>query len=528
MQNIKIIESNYPIDNSHYNTFQCKLPLDFFTVVPVDDPVTSFVEIMKGINTSKYFNCHHRGNRGYDPNMMLQVTLFAFINGQYELRKMEELCRYDIRYMWLASDETPSFMAFQRFISEKLSMSIEDIFYDVVKRIIELDDVDISKLYIDGTKIEANARKNSFVWKKAILGYQEKTFLKVTDLIIRLNDDLNFKYDIKSKYSADDIGMIAEHLMKLMIRQNIETVYGKGKRRSLLQKYYDEFLEIYIKLMRYEKSLNICGDRNSYSKTDHDATMMNMKYDYYNQTGVFKPGYNLQIGVSDEYIMHMDIFSNPTDTKTYIPFMKKYKKRYGCYPKWPIGDAGYGSYDNLLFNVINGMELGLKYNYYAKKNTEEFKKKIYNQMNWEYDEKGFKVCPQGHSFNIEKEEKWNTAGEYLQISRVFECGKCHDCKVKEKCTKAKEQRKIQINYALNEMHDKVDENLGTEEGKEMKKQRSIQSEGTFGIIKQNMDYVRLKRRGNINVKTELLLIGIAYNIRKYHNKKMKKKEMSIS
>ena len=120
--------------------------------------------------------------------------------------------------------------------------------------------------------------------------------------------------------------MIAEHLMKLMIRQNIEIVYGKGKRRSLLQKYYDEFLEIYIKLMRYEKSLNICGDRNSYSKTDHDATMMNMKYDYYNQTGVFKPGYNLQIGVSDEYIMHMDIFSNPTDTKTYIPFMKKYKK----------------------------------------------------------------------------------------------------------------------------------------------------------------------------------------------------------
>ena len=143
MQNIKLIESNYPIDNSNYNTFQCKLPLDFFTVVPADDPVTSFVEIMKGINTSKYFNCRHRGNRGYDPNMMLQVTLFALINGQYELRKMEELCRYDIRYMWLANDETPSFMAFQRFISEKLSMSIEDIFYDVVKRIIELDDVDI-------------------------------------------------------------------------------------------------------------------------------------------------------------------------------------------------------------------------------------------------------------------------------------------------------------------------------------------------------------------------------------------------
>lgn len=154
-----------------------------------------------------------------------------------------------------------------------------------------------------------------------------------------------------------------------MVKQNIEVIYGKGQKRSLLQKYYDKFLEIYMKLMRYEESLAICGDRNSYS--------------------------------------------NPTDTKTYIPFMKEYKKRYGYYPKWPIGDAGYGSYDNLLFNVINGMELGLKYNYYAKKNTKEFKKKIYNQMNWKYDEKGYKVCPEGHSFHIEKDERWNNAGEYL-------------------------------------------------------------------------------------------------------------------
>ena len=184
--------------------------------------------------------------------------------------------------------------------------------------------------------------------------------------------------------------------------------------------------------------------------------MMNMKYDYYNQTGVFKPGYNLQIGVCDEYIMHMEIFSNPTDTRTYIPFMKKYKDIYDRYPRWPIADAGYGSYDNLLFNVINGMELGLKYNYYAKKNSSDFKKQIYNPMNWQYDEQGFKVCPQGHPFHIEKDERWNTKGEYLQISRVFECGQCHTCLVKDKCTKAKEQRKIhkQIKAYLRQLHDR--------------------------------------------------------------------------
>lgn len=149
-------------------------------------------------------------------------------------------------------------------------------------------------------------------------------------------------------------------------------------------------------------------------------------------------------------------------------------------------------------------------------------------MNWPCDEKGFKVCPQGHSFNIEKKERWNDKGEYLQISRIFECGKCHTCEAKEKCIKAKEQRKIKVNCALDELLNKVDENLATEDGKEMKRQRSIQVEGAFGVIKQDMKYVRLRRRGKTNVRTEIFLIGIAYNIRKYHNKKMRNRKSAFS
>ncbi|MEG0578267.1 MAG: transposase, partial [Bacilli bacterium] len=119
-------------------------------------------------------------------------------------------------------------------------------------------------------------------------------------------------------------------------------------------------------------------------------------------------------------------------------------------------------------------------------------------------------------------------GEYLQISRVFECGKCESCIVKEKCTTSKGQRKIRINEVLNELQNTVDINLGTEEGKEMKVQRSIQAEGTFGVIKQDMNYIRLRRRGSVNVRTELFLIGIAFNIRKYHNRKIRKQKQVIS
>ena len=101
------------------------------TVIPVDDPVTSFLEVMKGINTNRYFNrLPHRGNQGYDPHMILSVVLFAFMNKVPSLKELEALCKYDIEYMYLANNET--FMAFQRFISS-LGEFIEDIFYDITK-----------------------------------------------------------------------------------------------------------------------------------------------------------------------------------------------------------------------------------------------------------------------------------------------------------------------------------------------------------------------------------------------------------
>jgi len=520
MNTVTIRESNYSVDKSNCNVFQFKLPLDFYTTVPVGDQVTSFVEIMKGIDTSKYFNdVPHRGNQGYDPHMMLRVVLFAFMNEVPSLRELEELCRYDIRYMWMVDNQTPSFMAFQRFISHTLSASIKDIFYDICKRLIELDHIDTSILYIDGTKLEANARKNSFVWKKAILSNSTKLYEKVRTCLESLNALTGTSYIVKTTYSSYELGSICDHLIERLTEYGIEICYGKGKKKHFLQKKYDEMLEYFLKLKQYEEMLEICGDRNSYSKTDRDATMMNMKYDYYNRTGVFKPGYNLQIGVSDGYVLHAGIFPNPTDTKTFIPFMEDYREAYGYLPRWPIGDAGYGSYDNYMYCIINRMELGMKYNYYGKKNEAEFKKKTYHSQNFRTNENGNKVCPQGHEFNILKNEKYNEEGKYLQIIRTYGCGKCEGCPVRDKCTTSETGRHVQINPILNEMQEKVDENLSTKEGKEMKKQRCIQAEGVFGEIKQDYEYVKIRRRGNENVLTEILLVLIGHNLRKYHNKK---------
>lgn len=525
MLNIELLESNYPTYNGNYNAFQCRLPLDIDILLPVDDPVTSFVEIMKGIDTRKYFfQGYQRGNKGYDPNMMLQVLLFAFMNGNPSLRDLEELCKFDIRYMWLSNEERPSHMAFQRFITNRLASGIEDIFYDITRHIIDLDNVDMSILYIDGTKIEANARKTSFVWKKAVLKYRDNLYPKISEIITTLNKFGFENYITAAKYKSRDIGVIADDLMDYMVKEDIEIVYGKGKRKTKIQAAYDKVLEYFIKLFDYENKLNICGERNSYSKTDHDATMMNMKYDYYNQTGVFKPGYNFQLGVSDEYIVHLGVFPNPGDTKTFIPFMESYQETYGFFPEWPVGDAGYGSYDNYFFCLENGMNLGMKYNYYAKKTEAKFKKRKYHSANWEENDKGYKVCPEGNSFDQHQFDSYGTKGRYLQINANYRCEGCGECPNKTACTKSTDGRTLNRNFILEEFQEKVDENLATEFGKELKKQRSIQVEGAFGVIKEDIKYSRLRRRGIKNVKLELYLVALGFNLMKYHNKKKRSNE----
>lgn len=161
-------------------------------------------------------------------------------------------------------------------------------------------------------------------------------------------------YQAAPNYQSDYVGEIADDHMEHMVSENIEIVYGKGKQKTKVQ----------------------------------------AAYDYYIQTGVFKPGYNLQLGVSDEYIVHLGVYPNPGDVKTFIPFMKSYKEKYEFLPKWPVGAAGYGSYENYFYCLESWMNLSMKYNMYAKKHDSKFKKRIYNSINWPKNEEGYKICPE--------------------------------------------------------------------------------------------------------------------------------------
>lgn len=204
-----------------------------------------------------------------------------------------------------------------------------------------------------------------------------------------MRDQIGLLYDTKESYTAHEIGNIAEHLMEQMRKNNIEFVYGRGHKKSALQKCYDTFLNYFCRLDKYEYWLAVIGDfRNSCSKTDHDATMCALKMDYYCNTGLSRPAYNAQVAVADGIIVNACLYQTPGDTKTFIPFMERYHEYTGEYPLNPVADAAYGSLENYMYSLSKGMNPTMKYGMYAKKNTPSFKKKEYNPMNWETNSEG--------------------------------------------------------------------------------------------------------------------------------------------
>lgn len=481
---------NKILQQNDYNALQLSLPIDLGIKIDEDDMVISFLKALEGVNLAKYFKkgkC--RGRKGYDRCKLLKAALFAYMLCDNDLRSMESLCRYDIRFMYIMGEERPSFMTFERLLKDYLVKNIDEIFFELSNNIGALMKINKEIQYIDGTKLEADAGKYTFVYKTRIINARKKLWQKISDSIADINKNRGLGFNQNDKYCAQEIGYIVQYLFEIMKKEDIEPVYGRGKRKTEIQRSYDEFLKYYEKLLEYEYWLDIIDERNSCSKTDHDATMCATKMDYYCNTGLSRPCYNAQIAVSDGVIVNADLYQRPADSKTFIPFMERYNEYNGEYPKHPMADAGYGSFENYMYCTDKKMELDMKYSMYVKKNEPKYKRNNkYNSLLCEMNEQGYKVCPNGYVFNQYVNEKYNEDGKYLRIIQLYENKeKCGGCQFKEKCLKGRKGYKtVSRDVVLNEFYAEVDKNLSTEQGKEMKKQRSVQAEGAFGVIKQDM------------------------------------------
>lgn len=510
------------------NPKQGYLPLFLSDCLDLLDPVFTFDRFMEGIDLNKYLKNvpqHFTGRIRYNPVNMLKTVLFGFMtNGYCSLRELEDNCKVNLRFMYLMDRETPSYRTFGYFINEVLADPIEEIFFDINRTIFEEEGVDLEHLYIDGSKFEANANKYTWVWKKATEKSRYRLYGKISTLIGEMNEHLSWsgvQISTNTEYVPDYLEEISEQYAMLWQLDEQTFVYGKGHRKSIQQRQYEKLREYTEKLKEYLEKIDICGpDRNSYSKTDKDATFMRMKADYMGNDQLL-PAYNVQIGVADEYIAVVDVNHYRSDMDCFVPLMENFRSAYGFYPKYPVADAGYGSYNNYIFCEQHGMEKYMKFPMF-KKETEDknYQQDPFRSTNFPIDEEGNMRCPNGKTFRFlyRKQVRGNLYGRQEE---VYECEDCTGCPYAEKCKKTPKNRTVRVNQELTRMHQEVLENLESIQGALLRMNRSIQAEGTFGVMKHDRWYKRIVRKGIKSVRLEILLVSIGQNLYKYHNKKMR-------
>ena len=510
----------------YYTPIQLKLPVDMERIIKISDPVYSFNEVMDHIDQNKYFveKDHKTGRPRYDREKLLKIVLFAFMEQGYcSVRDIKKLCETDIRFLWLLDEtEAPSHMTISNFIKNELRLSIEEIFAEINNYIFETEHVDPDHAYIDGTKVEANAQKYTWVWKKSSIHSRNNVFRKLSEYLKEMNETVLAAYcvrfELRQEYAIEYVEYVLARFLDVTGMKKESFLHGKGSRKSREQKLYEKVNDCLKKLKKYSEHIRICGDqRGSYSKTDHDATFFRMKKDYMGNDQLL-PGYNLQMVVCDEYIAHYDVFPFASDTDCFQPLMEGFFKRYGHYPRYPVADAGYGSYNNYLYCQECGMEKYMKFTMYEKESKDkQYRKDPYRACNFSIDHDGYMVCPNGKRFYFlrtapVKKNKYGRTEEYYQ------CENCEGCPHRERCHKSKENRIVRINEELTQFHEEVLGNLNSIHGALLRMNRSIQAEGAFGGIKWNRGYRRLRRRGLEGVILELGLVSCGFNLHKYHLK----------
>lgn len=480
-----------------------------------NDPVrivSSIVDHLDMSSVNKLYN--GMGRCPYHPRMMLKVIIYAYMNNIYSCRRIEQLLLRDIHFIWLAGYEKPDFITINRF-RNRLKDEINNIFTQLVLVLAEMGFVSLDVEYVDGTKIESKANKYTFVWRKTVERNRARLIDKVKALLAQVDDCIaqdNTKTDETVEFTPSQLAEISAELNASLSDPQVEMDKEEKKKRRKLAKELKERSE---KLAEYNQHLETLGDRNSYSKTDKDATFMHMKEDAIND-GLTKPGYNLQIATENQFITNFALFPNPTDTLTYIPFMESFRERYGHFASTEVADSGYGSEENYEFMELNGTAAYVKYNRFHIEHRPQYVPDPFRSENFYYNKKeDYCVCPMGQHMTRTGTSHKTSASGYVSNRATYTAQNCEGCPLRCLCFDASgDRRVIDRNHKQEAYRQKASELLTSEEGLRHRGKRCIEPEAVFGQIKYNMAYRRFRHIGVDKVKMDFAFFAIAFNIKK--------------
>ncbi len=497
---------------------QLSLPMDIGGLIPEKHLVRVINGAIERMDIEPLLRKYKGGGTSsYHPKMMLKVLVYAYTQRIYSSRRIAKALRENIQFMWLSGNNQPDFRTINRFRGSVMKDVVDRVFTSVMGLLVEGGYVRLEHYFLDGTKIEANANRYSYVWGKATKGNKEHLQKKIKDLLAdieRTNDEENEAYGDKDLEEMGEEGEITPEELERKIDELNRRLAEKPKDRALKKAVRTLEKDYLPRSKRYEEQEEKLGGRNSYSKTDEDATFMRMKEDHIRNREM-KPAYNVQIGTENQFILGYSIHQRPADAGCMIPHLKRVEKLLGCLPESIIADAGYGSEEN--YEYLEEKRLGnyVKHNALAAKRKRKDPRAAYRLENFPYDsEKDEFICPSKRRLVYRETRRKKTENGYVSEYRLYECEDCSGCGHRELCTNAKAKRRIQVNNRLKELSDSAEANLSSNTGLWLRSRRPVEVESVFGRIKGNWSFRRFLLRGLEKVRTEWGLLCIAHNLAK--------------
>ena len=486
------------------------LPPSLDELVPENHMVRVVDAVIDRLDISDILSTYRGGgNSAFNPKMMLKVLVFAYLSNVYSSRRIEELLKRDIYFMWLAGMKRPDFRTINYYRGKRLKEGFDAVFTQVVRLLHEEGFVSLKVQYIDGTKIESVANKYTFVWRGSVEKYDARLKAKTEALLrqIEQNHAIEDKENpVPEELTAEEVTKRVERIREKVDADNL----SKEERKALKQIETDAV----PRMNRYKEQLETMGPRNSYSKTDPDATFMRMKEDAM-LNGQLKPGYNVQISTENQFITNFGIYQRPTDTLTMISYLESFKARYGMQSEEIVADSGYGSEENYEYMFSNGMTPYVKYNMFHVEQRRGYRNNPFRVSNLFYNpDDDFYVCPMGQKLKFIRQEKRYTASGYQQTVSVYRASRCEGCPLRGQCHKSKRDRQIEVNHTLDDYKARARELLTSEQGIKHRSNRPIEPEAVFGQIKECGRFRRLRLKGLTGAKIDFGLKALAHNLRK--------------
>ena len=491
------------------------LPPSLEDLIAPNHPVRVVNRVVDNLNLDPILAKYDGGGcPAYHPRLMLKVLVYGYVTNLYSSRKIEQALQQNIHFMWLSGMSYPDHNTINRFRSERLKGVFREVFSQVVLLLIDNGHITLKEAYLDGTKIEANANRYTFVWGKAITKSKDRIQRQLKELWayaeqVAKEEMVHNEPESFEEINAEKVSQSIEKIDQALAEKEVDKKV-KQKLNYAKRKWPDA-------LDTYEKYEHQMGERTSLSKTDPDATFMRMKDDHM-LNGQLKPAYNWQISTQDQYILGYTLHQTSNDTATLSTHLESLKENLGVMPEALVADAGYGSEENYEYLENNKVEAYVKFSYFHKEQSQKWKENPNKLENLYYNEQqDCYICPMGQKMNLVKEKRRASANGYLQNKKLYQAQNCNGCSMRGACHKQKTNRIIEVSPKLARYKQMIREKLNSEQGLQYRSQRPVDVEAVFGNVKYNHGFTRFLLRGLEKTEIEAGLISLAHNLRKMAN-----------